>query len=156
MFDSAERLHGDVSRILGSLRSLAEGRYAALFDVNGLLLENPSGGEAGEWTLRRFLEARTAALLRLPVSLHAGEEMDDLFEDWSADEFFLAFVNCKVGLVIACPDAKRVEDESGELLRVLVDRLLRLNPAWRLDEKGRGLFVARPRLDTIVVARPSE
>ena len=77
--------------------------------------------------------------------------MDDAFEEWHADEFFLAFVNGKVGVLVACPDAKRVEAESGKLLKVLVDRLLRLNPAWRLDESGRGLFAGRPKLETVAI-----
>ena len=56
---------------------------------------------------------------------------------------------------MACPDAKRLEDASGKLLLVLADRLLRYNPSWRLDEKGRGLFFGSPRLDTVVIGRPS-
>ena len=41
-----------------------------------------------------------------------------------------------------------------KLLHALVDRLLRYNSAWRLDEKGRGLFFGSPRLDVVVVGRP--
>ena len=63
-------------------------------------------------------------------------------------------MNAKVGVLVACPDARQVQAESGKLLSVLVDRLLRLNSAWRLDEKGRGLFAGRPRLDTVVIGRP--
>jgi len=81
--------------------------------------------------------------------------MRDLFEDLEGDGFFLAFLNGRVGVLVACPDAQRLEDESGRLLEVLADRLLRLNPAWRLDERGRGLFVGAPRLDTVVIGRPT-
>jgi uncharacterized protein YxjI len=61
-----------------------------------------------------------------------------------------------VGLIVACRDAKRIEDGSGKLLSVLVDRLLRLNPAWRIDEKGRGIFAGRPRLDTVAIGRSAD
>lgn len=154
MFESSKRLHEDVEGLLGALRSLAEGRYAAVFDARGVLIESPAGGSEGEWALRRFIETRGRALFRIPAALHGGDDMEDVFEDWSGDEFFLAFVNGRVGLLVACSDAKRVEAESGRLLRALVDRLLRLNPGWRLDEKGRGLLAGRPRLETVAIGRP--
>jgi hypothetical protein len=155
MFESSRRLHEEVSGLLEALRTLAEGRYAALFDKKGLLLETPQAGEQGEWALRGFVQKHAEALFRIPAALHdPSQEMDDTFEDWTDDEFFLAFVNGRVGLVVACPDAKRVEADSAELLRALVDRLLRLNPGWRTDEKGRGIFVGRPRLDTVAIGRP--
>jgi hypothetical protein len=154
MFESSRRLHEEVSGLLEALRTLAEGRYAALFDKKGLLLETPQAGEQGEWALRGFVQKHAEALFRIPAALHdPSQEMDDTFEDWTDDEFFLAFVNGRVGLVVACPDAKRVEADSAELLRALVDRLLRLNPGWRTDEKGRGIFVGRPRLDTVAIGR---
>ncbi len=156
MFESSKRLHEDVSGVLDALRSLGNGRYAAVFDRNGVLVESPRGGEQGEWVLRRFLESRAAALFRIPAALHGAEPMEDVFEDWSGEEFFLAFVNGKVGVIVACEDAKHVEENSGKLLHVLVDRLLRLNPAWRVDEKGRGLFASRPRLDTVAIGRSAE
>ena len=62
----------------------------------------------------------------------------------SPDEFLLAFVNGKVALVVACPDAERAQGEVLRPLRALADRLFRLNAAWRVDEKGRGLFFGRP------------
>ena len=155
MFESSGRLHDEVSGLLEALRTLAEGRYAALFDKKGLLLETPQRGEQGEWALRGFVQKHAEALFRIPAALHdPSQAMDDAFEDWTEDEFFLAFVNGRVGLVVACPDAKRVEQDSPELLRALVDRLLRLNPGWRTDEKGRGIFVGRPRLDTVAIGKP--
>jgi hypothetical protein len=156
MFESSRRLHEDLSDALDALRSLGEGRYAAVFDRNGVLLESPRGGEQGEWALRKFLEAHAPSLFGIPAALHGEGEMDDVFEDWTSDEFFLAFVNGKVGVIVACADAKRVEGESGRLMQVLVDRLLRLNPAWRVDEKGRGMFAARPRLDTVAIGRSGD
>jgi hypothetical protein len=30
-----------------------------------------------------------------------------------------------------------------------------MNPAWRLDARGRGLFFGRARLDTVVIGRPA-
>ena len=171
MFESKERLQEDVRGLLDALRELGEGRYAALFDAKGVLLQSPDEGlppQAGMpfgGDLRRLVQSRAEALFALPAALHApdgpaersegGGEMPDLFEAWTEDEFFLAFLNGRVGLLVACPDAKRLEGESGKLLAVMADRLLRFNPAWRLDERGRGLFFGSPRLDTVVIERPS-
>jgi len=154
MFESKARLQEDARRLLDALRELGEGRYAALFDPKGVLLESPDDTSEG-WPLRHFVQSHGEALFRLPGALHGGEEMKDLFEGWEEDGFFLAFLNGRVGVLVACPDAQRLEEESGKLLKVLADRLLRLNPAWRLDERGRGLFFGTPRLDTVVIGRPS-
>ena len=153
MFDSSGRLQRDVAEGLEALRGLGSGRYAALFDPRGILIESPRNGEGDGGALHRFLESRASALFRIPTALHSGEEMEDHFADWAADEFFLAFVNGKVGLLVACADAKGLEAESGQLLKLLVDRLLRLNRGWRLDEKGRGILAGRPRLDTVAIGR---
>jgi len=153
MFESASRLREDVLGLLGALRSLGEGRYAALFDPHGALLETPEGGE---WALRSFVDESAGALFRIPAALHSGEEMEDVFAEWTQDQFFLAFVNGRVGVIVACPDAKGLEEQSGKLLAALVDRLLRLNAGWRLDETGRGLLAGRPRLDTVAIGRPEE
>jgi hypothetical protein len=155
MFQSKSKLQEDARSLLEALRSLGEGRYAALFDAKGVLLESPDDTREGEWVLRRLLQGRAEALFRLPAALHGGQDMDDLFADWESDEFFLAFLNGRVGVLVACPDAQWLQDQSGRLLKVLADRLLRLNPAWRLDEKGRGLFFGSPRLDTVVIGRPN-
>jgi len=156
MFESKAKLQEEALALLDSLRRLGEGGYAVLFDRKGVLLESPDETNEGEWVLRRLVQSQAEGLFRLPALLHGGGEMSDLFEDFRDEEFFLAFVNGRVGLLVACPDAKRLEDDSAELLRALADRLLRYNPAWRLDEKGRGLFLGSPRLDTVVVGRPSE
>jgi hypothetical protein len=65
-------------------------------------------------------------------------------------------VNGKVGVLVACTDAARLETDAQRLLHALFDRLLRLDPAWRVDEKGRGLFFGSPRLDTVVIPRPAD
>jgi hypothetical protein len=65
-------------------------------------------------------------------------------------------LNGRVGVLVACADAARLEAEAGRLLKTLADRLLRLNGSWRLDERGRGLFFGSPRLDTVVIPRPAD
>jgi hypothetical protein len=150
VFESKARLQEDARRLVEALRELGEGRYAALFEPKGVLLES-----APDPPLRELVEGRAGALFRLPAALRGEEEMADLFEHWREDEFFLAFFNGRVGVLVACPDAKRLEDESGKLLKILADRLLRLNPSWRVDERGRGLFFGSPRLDTVVIGRAS-
>jgi hypothetical protein len=155
MFESRERLQEDVHRLLDALRELGEGRYAALFDRKGVLLESPGDAGEGGWRLRRFVQTHGEALFGVPAALHGGEEMSDLFADQEGDEYFLAVLNGRAGILVAGGDAQRLEDEAGKLLKVLADRLLRLNPAWRLDERGRGLFFGSPRLDTVVIGRPT-
>jgi hypothetical protein len=152
VFESKATLREDARRLLDALRELGEGRYAALFDRKGVLLESPSDSSEG-WPLRRFVESHGEALFRLPAALHGGEEMKDVFEDLDADAFFVAFLNGRVGILVACTDPQRLEEQSGKVLKVLADRLLRLEPSWRLDERGRGLFFGSPRLDTIVIGR---
>jgi hypothetical protein len=168
MFESKDGLQEDVRRLLEALRELGLGRYAALFDAKGVLLQSPDevqptqAGMPFGGDLRRLVQARAEALLGLPATLRnpdatgdAGVPPPDIFDAWTEDEFFLAFLNGRVGLLVACPDAKRLESESGKLLGVMADRLLRFNPAWRVDERGRGLFFGSPRLDTVVIERPN-
>jgi hypothetical protein len=63
-------------------------------------------------------------------------------------------VNGRVAVVVATPNPATLKDESERLVKVLVDRLVRYNTAWRADERGRGLFFSTPRLDTVVVEKP--
>jgi len=153
MFESRDRLARDIRGLLGALREEGAGRYACLFDPTGILFEDAEEGSPPSWPLRRFLEQRTGTLFGIPRALAAGEEMEDLFEDWVEDGFFLVFVNGRVGAVVACPDPEALEKRAGRVLKVLVDRLVRYNSAWRADERGRGFFFSRPRLDTVVVGR---
>ena len=160
MFESSARLADDLRGLLESFRALAKGRYAAILDPREIVFESAPPGETGHWVLRRFLEQRRDALFRVPAALAAGGEMEDVFADWNSpageeeDEFYLAFLNGRVALIVACPDAEEVKSRADDLLRALADRLLRYNSAWRVDEAGRGLFIGQPRLDVVVVGRP--
>ena len=154
MFESANRLRKDVSEMLDALRALGSSRYAAVFDAAQVIADSPSEANEGEWALRRVLQASAETLLRLPRALESGEPLEDLFKDFGDEEFLLAVVNGKLGLLIACPDASQLKAESAGLLPTLFDRLLRLDDRYRLDERGRGLFWGAPRLDTVVIPRP--
>lgn len=154
MLEPRGRLEADVRDGVEALRRAADGRYACLVERAGILFETPEPGDGKAWTLRRVLEANLPSLFALPPAM-ADErpEVDaaDPFADWEEDEFYLAFLNGKVALVIACPDAEAARAELERPLRALVDRLLRWRPDLRIDARGRGLFFGRPRLDVIVV-----
>jgi hypothetical protein len=160
MFESSDRLAEDVRALLDSIRDLADSRYAAVFDPKGLVFESAEPGPDEPWVLRRFLEQRREALFRIPAALAEGTDLDDVFGEWTTragedeDEFLLAFLNGRVVLVVACPDAEGLKSRIEPPLHALADRLLRYDSAWRLDEKGRGLFFGQPRLDVVVVGRP--
>jgi hypothetical protein len=161
LFESKERLKDDVRGLLGACAGAALGRYACVLDPKGVLFEHEAD-QAGHWVLRQFLEKRLAQLFALPPAMASGAEMQDVFADWESpvgeppDEFLLAFINGKVVVVLACADAEQAQGQVLRPLRALADRLFRLNPAWRLDEKGRGLFLSQPRVDFVVVGRPGE
>jgi hypothetical protein len=141
--------------MLGALRELGESRYAAVFDATAVVAESPAETAEGQWALRRLLQSKAEELLRLPRALQSGEEVADLFADYGDEEFLLAVVNGKLGVLVACADATKLKDDSERLLPALFDRLLRLDDRYRLDEKGRGLFWGSPRLDTVVIPRPA-
>jgi len=151
VFESSRRLKTEVADLLEAVRGLAGGRYACIVDPRGIVFESPEPEEREAWALRRFLEEKCAALFAIPKALADGTGMDDVFEDWHQDEFFLAFVNGRVALVVACPEAEPLRAKAFPLLKVLADRLFRYNETWRLDAEGRGLFFGRPRLDIVVV-----
>jgi len=154
MFESTTRLRKDVSEMLDALRELAAGRYAAVFDAKEVVAESPSRSDEGEWALRRVLQSHAEPLLRVPRALESGEAVADVFADFGDEEFLLAVVNGKLGVLVACADAAKLEADSERLLPALVDRLLRLENRWRVDDRGRGLFWGSPRLDTVVIPRP--
>jgi hypothetical protein len=157
MFESHEKLGGEIKMLLGSLRVLGEGRYACLLEPGGVLFEDVDPELPPSWVLRQFLERRAKALFKIPGAVLSGDEMEeDVFAEWEDDGFFLVFVNGRVVALVACPDPAALEQESGRILKVLVDRMVRYNTAWRADEKGRGLFFSTPRLDTIVVEKPED
>jgi len=153
VFESRERLGEEIHGLLDALRDLGAGRYACVLEPKGLVFETAEPEGAGEWMLRRFLEQRTEALFRIPGALAGGDAMEDVFADWEDDAFFLAFINGRVALVVACPDPEALKERAERPLRALADRLFRYNAAWRLDERGRGLFLGRARLDIVVVGR---
>lgn len=155
MFESRQRLGEDLDRALAALRAAAGGRYACLLDGKTVLFESAEPGEPA-WALRRFLEEHRAALFALPQAMEGDGPEEDVFEDWVQDDFFIAVLNGKAAVVVACPDAEALREPAGPLLKILADRLFRLHPALRLDERGRGFFFGRARLDVVVVARAPE
>lgn len=156
MFESREKLADEIRRLLGALRGLGGGRYACLIEPKGVLFEDTDPEAPPAWPLRRFLEQRSGALFAIPGALSSEAAVEeDVFAEWEDDGFLLIFVNGRVGVIVACPEPEVLEKDAHRLLKVLVDRLIRYNSAWRADEKGRGLFFSRPRLDTVVVGRPT-
>jgi hypothetical protein len=152
MFESSQRLAEDIERALGALRGASGGRYACLLDGQRVLFESAGEGDGG-WALRKFLEERRAALFALPEAMAGDGPADDLFEDWVQDDFFIAILNRKAAVVVACPDAEALREPAAPLLKILADRLFRLVPSLRIDGRGRGFFFGRAQLDVVVVAR---
>ena len=155
MFESDARLREDILGVLAAIREMAEARYICVLDPGGVRFELAEPKEA-TWPSRQFLEKHLAALFKIPEAIAGEGPSDDVFAQWESpsgvvDEFFLAFVNGRVALVLVCPEAERQRDDLRKPLQVLADRLLRWNAAWRVDGKGRGLFFGRPRLDLIVI-----
>jgi hypothetical protein len=153
VFESRERLADDIRHLLDAVRQEAGGRYACLMEPGRILFESPEPEDREDWILRRLLEERSAALFSLPHSMAREGPAEDLFEGWEQDDFLLAFVNGRVALAVACPDAEAVRDAVMRPLRALADRLFRYNETWRLDERGRGFFLGSARLDVVVVGR---
>ena len=152
MFESSQRLAEDIQRALGALRGASGGRYACVLDGTRVLFESAGEGDGG-WALRQFLDERRAALFALPEAMAGEGPADDVFEDWVDDDFFIAIVNRKAAVVVACPDAETLREPAGPLLKILTDRLFRLAPSLRLDGRGRGFFFGRAQLDVVVVTR---
>ena len=161
MFDSEGRLREEVAGLLAGIRERAEARYVCVAEPGGVRFETaePAGAP---WPSRQYLEQRLGGLFSIPASLAAGGPVEDVFAEWQSpagapeDEFFLAFINGKIALVVVCPEAEPLRDELEKPIHALADRLFRLNAAWRVDEKGRGLFLGRPRLDLVVIGRSSD
>ena len=153
MFESREILEDQILTLLDALRALGDGRYACLAEPGGILLETPAPEDAGDRALRQFIADRLPALFRIPEAMAGDGPSEDVFEDWELDDFVLAFVNRRVAVVVACPEGERLRAQADRPLKALVDRLFRYNQAWRLDLKGRGLFVGRAQLDVIVAGR---
>ena len=152
MFESRERLAEEIARLLEGIRGAADARYACILEPGRVLFETPAA-EGKLLALRLFLEEKGAQVFRIPAALAAESPLEDVFEGWDHDDFFLAFVNGRVALAVACPAAEAVEAALQRGLATLADRLLRFDESWRLDAEGRGLFFGSPRLDTVVVGR---
>jgi len=152
MFESRTRLAEDIKGLVGALRDVGNGRYACLLDRKAVLFDDAAPDQPG-WALRQFLEQRREALFALPAAMAGEGPETDLFEDWVEDDFFLAFVNGKVAVAVACPDAEAMREPSQRLLKALSDRLFRYEPTYRLDAQGKGFFGGRAQLDVVVVAR---
>lgn len=154
MFESRKRLQDEIVRLLDVLRELGHGRYACLAEPSGVLFESEREGAEQAWMLRQFLKEKTAALFTVPEAMDAGGPSEDVFADWSDDEFFLAFINRRVAVVVACPAAEALREPAMRPLKALADRLLRYNQAWRLGPQGRGgFFMGRAQLDVVVVGK---
>jgi hypothetical protein len=154
MFESSGKLTEDIIQLLEVLREMGRGRYACLVDrKRGILLETPEK----DWALRSHLDENREALFALPAQMAGEAEIErDVFEGWHQDDFFLAFLNMRAVLVVVCDDAHALREQGDEPLRILVDRMLRLEPAWRISPEGRGLFMGRPQLDIVVAGRHHE
>ncbi len=152
MFESQARLSEEVQGLLGAVREATGARYACIAERRGIRFESDPTAEPG-WPIRRFLEPRLAAIFELPASLAGAGPEQDAFEAWDDDDFLLAFLNGRVALLLACSDAEAAREPAERIFTALADRLLRLEPSWRVDAQGRGLFFGRPRVDWIVVAR---
>jgi hypothetical protein len=157
VFESRARLASDIQRLLDVIREQAGGRYACLAEPAGLLFESVPEDAGDSWMLRQFLKERTAALFALPEAMASGGPAEDVFADWTEDEFFLAFINRRVALVVACPEAEAQREAALRPLKALADRLLRYNQAWRVGPQGRGnFFFGGAQLDIVVVGPEHE
>lgn len=152
MFESRARLAQEIGGLLRALREVGDARYACLIDRKAVLFESAPEEQPG-WALRQFLEQRREALFTLPDAMAGEGPQTDMFEDWVEDDFFLAFLNGRVAVVVACPDAEALREPAQRLLKALSDRLFRYEPTYRLNAEGKGFFGGRARLDVVVVAR---
>jgi hypothetical protein len=158
MFESKGRLQDDIATLLEAIRASAGGRYACVMEPERILFESPEPEGNEITTLRRLLDVGARAIFALPAAMAAEGEgpASDPFEGWGHDDLLLVFLNGRVVLVLACPHAEAAREAIDKPLQVLVDRLLRYNPAYRLSREGKGLLVGRPRLDFVTVARPED
>jgi hypothetical protein len=153
---SPDRRTAAVLEVMDAIRTLGQGRYACLLEPGRIVLETPEPEDAPTASLHRLLDAQRTALFEIPAALAAESPFADPFADWDEDEFLLAFLNRRVALAVACPDAEALKEQAEDALRVLADRLLRLDQRYRLDERGHGFFFGRAKLDVVVVGRPQD
>lgn len=155
MFESRERAGEDIQRLLEGIRHEGEGRYACLLDRRALLFEAGEADDAEIVALKAILDRRREALFKIPASMAPdGPALDeDVFAGWEHDDLLLVFVNERVVMVVACPDAEALKAQVDRPLKALVDRLFRFDATYRLDAQGSGLLFGRAKVDTIVIAK---
>ena len=59
-------------------------------------------------------------------------------------------------MLLVCPEAAGHRDSLRKPMQAVADRLFRLNAGFGIDEKGRGLFLNRARLDLVAIGRPAD
>ena len=153
MFESRETLAREIGGLLEAIRRDAGGRYACIVDPKGVAFESPEPEGREVFALRRILEDDAAGLFAIPAALASGAPMTDVFAGWEHEELFLAFINERVAVVVACGDAEPLKERAMTPLRALADRLFRWNETYRLDSKGGGFFFGSPKLDLVVIGR---
>ena len=153
MFESKEKLASEIEGLLEALRRAGDGRYACLLDSKGVLFEAPEEPAAEIWPIRQMLRDRGDHLFEIPGAMEHETPIEDHFAGFHEDDFFLAFINGRVALVIACPNAEPLQRELMRPLKALADRLFRYDETYRFDDKGGGLFFGSPKLDLVVVGR---
>ena len=153
MFESKEKLASEIEDLLEVLRRAGDGRYACLLDTKRMLFEAPGQPPEGTWPIRQLLRDRGARLFEIPKAMEEEAPLEDHFVGCHEDDFFLAFINRRVALVIACPDAEPLQRKLMRPLKVLADRLFRYDETYRLDDEGGGLFFGSPKLDLVVIGR---
>lgn len=150
---ASSKIEEDIRTLLAAFRGLAGGRYACLLEPAGILFEDPEPEEAALKTLHTFLHAYRQQVFTIPDGLAAEGPAEDIFEGWEEDDFFLAFINRRVVLVVVCPDGEALREQAERPLQALADRLLRFNHSYRMDARGRGFFFGRARLEVVVAGR---
>jgi len=153
IFESRPALRQGLLEAVEAVRSLGSGRYACVLDAGGIVVESPEPEDGRVFGLRHLIEERRAAILSIPQALADETPLEDAFADWQADEFLLAFLNRRVVLVVACPDAEALKGAASPLWPVWADRALRYDERYRIDAHGRGLLFGSPRLDLVVIGR---
>jgi hypothetical protein len=155
MFDSRARLAEQIGDLLEAIRVRSGGRYACLLEPGRVVFERAEPEWREAWMLRGLVERHKEALFAIPHSMASGDPIEDVLAGWDEDEFLLAVINGRVALVVACPEAEAARDGAFPILRALADRLLRYDERYRMDTRGRGFFLGRPKLDLVVIGRPS-
>jgi hypothetical protein len=155
MFASTTRLAEEIRSCLTAILALGGGRYACVIDEDGIRFEEPEAADAEGLALRAIISDRRTAVLGLGTRLASEEPMEDVFAGCEREGLFVAILNGRVALIVSSPRPEALREQSRQPLRALADRLMRFNPAYGADARGRGFFFGRPRLDLIVVS-PAE